>query len=1056
MAIANPRIAALYHQLHALVLADMHWGYAGRSSLTVVPAVEEGGLITVSAQWLDLISSRAQQPRITIAAGEDERFRLGLICSCGFTRKLAKPGALCQHTWTLARELSHRLEHRHWKDLGPIRDLLGIGADEEALALLETLEIDLATAERLDHVEAPKTPDRRLVWIIDLESHIHLRPGTQSPIRTGWSKPKHVRELSPLLVLPSTEADRHLLSAIAAGRVEPILRRYATWAPLLSQGNLVDPEGHELSGNLASLTLRMADEPGGGYRLISPELEAKSGWKQLIGEDVVVLQGSEGLLALAATRGQTAALARLRRQPLVIPESLVGAPRLHAVVARLGVAPPGEIASKEEPANCQSGVFIERVGPTLEIEFQANPLVGGPWFPIGQGQPLVSAKGPDGAWRHVRRMPAEEHAQGRALAGRLGLPVDDRADYRWLVSGARALDVVAALTEHGITAQWKGTPMSVHDATVSDLAVKISKKRDWLQLEGGVAIDGQVVALAQILEALRQKRGFVAVGHDKLLRLHGDLKRRLELLGAAADDGAQAPALAAPLVLEALDGLTNHSGDAAWSALQERLAAAEGVDTALPPGLHAELRHYQRDGYAWMCRLAHWGAGAVLADDMGLGKTVQTIAMLARRGPLGPQLVVCPTSVEPNWEDELKRFAPSLSVRRFRDERDLIAPMMNEVVLVSYQLAHRGVERLGAITWASLILDEAQMAKNAAAKRTAALATLPADWRLALTGTPVENRLGELWSIMHLVVPGLLGSGERFRTRFAKPIEADHDPQAAEALRQRIRPFVLRRTKEQVLTELPAKTEIVRHVEPSPDERRLVEAERARALADLESGKGKDGKGGQRIAILAALTRLRQLACAPQLVVADSQIPSTKIAALTELVHELRAQGHRLLVFSQFTSFLDLVETAWAGAGLAWLRLDGSTPANARRDLVARFQGGEGDAFLLSLKAGGTGLNLTAASYVIHLDPWWNPASEDQASDRAHRMGQTKPVTIIRLVSTGSVEERILALHAEKRDLIDAVLAGSDAAATLSEADLLGLLRGGVAPSGEAPTASEG
>jgi SNF2 family DNA or RNA helicase len=307
----------------------------------------------------------------------------------------------------------------------------------------------------------------------------------------------------------------------------------------------------------------------------------------------------------------------------------------------------------------------------------------------------------------------------------------------------------------------------------------------------------------------------------------------------------------------------------------------------------------------------------------------------------------------------------------------------------------------------------------------------------------MENRLGELWSVMHLVVPGLLGSAEKFRNRFARPIEADRDQAAAEALRQRIRPFILRRTKEQVLTELPAKTEIVRHVEPSADERQLVDAERSRALAELDAGQGKDARGSQRMAILAALTRLRQLACAPQLVVKDSPIPSTKIAALTELVGELRAEGHRLLIFSQFTSFLDLVESAWKDSGLRWLRLDGSTPAPARRNLVARFQDGESDAFLLSLKAGGTGLNLTAASYVIHLDPWWNPATEDQASDRAHRMGQEKPVTIIRLVSAGSVEEKILALHAEKRDLIDAVLAGSDAAASLSETELLGILRVG-------------
>jgi SNF2 family DNA or RNA helicase len=335
------------------------------------------------------------------------------------------------------------------------------------------------------------------------------------------------------------------------------------------------------------------------------------------------------------------------------------------------------------------------------------------------------------------------------------------------------------------------------------------------------------------------------------------------------------------------------------------------------------------------------------------------------------------------------------------------------------------------------VVDEAQAVKNPDTARARALRAVKADARVALTGTPVENRLSELWSLYALLFPGLLGSRESFRARFAAPIERDKDPHARAALARVVRPFLLRRTKAEVARELPARIETVVPVSLSAGERRLYDDVRLAALAQLGDSPGSE----QRFVMLAALTRLRLAACHPRLVDADSPLPSSKLERLLELVDTVRAEGGRALVFSQFVKHLSLVREALEARGVSMQYLDGQTPPAERQARVEAFQRGEGDVFLISLKAGGTGLNLTAADHVIHLDPWWNPAVEDQATDRAHRIGQTRPVTVSRLVSEGTLEEAILALHAEKRELADSLLSEADGAAALSPDQLLALLR---------------
>ncbi|HRH89894.1 MAG TPA: DEAD/DEAH box helicase, partial [Rubrivivax sp.] len=351
----------------------------------------------------------------------------------------------------------------------------------------------------------------------------------------------------------------------------------------------------------------------------------------------------------------------------------------------------------------------------------------------------------------------------------------------------------------------------------------------------------------------------------------------------------------------------------------------------------------------------------------------------------------------------------------------------------------RDAEALAERDWATLVLDEAQALKNAATQRAKAVGTLRAGFRVALSGTPVENRLADLWSIMNLLNPGLLGSSQRFGERFANPIERQRNDQARSRLRRLVAPFLLRRTKAQVLTDLPPRTEIVHRVEPGPEERAFLEAARRSAVERIAALDVADQRSAFNA--LAELTRLRRAACDPRLAAPELGMVGAKVQAFEALAAELVEAQHKALVFSQFTDFLKLLAERLDAAGLRYQYLDGSTPAAARAERVAAFQRGEGELFLISLKAGGFGLNLTAADYVVIADPWWNPAAEDQAMGRAHRIGQQRPVTVYRLVTAGSVEERIVGLHHDKRQLAEGLLAGQDGGAPLRAEELMALLR---------------
>ncbi|MCX5743759.1 MAG: DEAD/DEAH box helicase, partial [Proteobacteria bacterium] len=468
-----------------------------------------------------------------------------------------------------------------------------------------------------------------------------------------------------------------------------------------------------------------------------------------------------------------------------------------------------------------------------------------------------------------------------------------------------------------------------------------------------------------------------------------------------------------------------------------------------PLGLAADLRPYQRDGVAWLQHLREIDAGGVLADDMGLGKTLQTITHVLTEKQNGrldrPAMIVTLTSLVGNWQREIAKFAPTLTaVAHHGPHRHagMAALPNHDIIITTYPLVARDREELAKIPLHLLVLDEAHAIKNHDAQAAEAVRCLDARHRVCLSGTPIENHLGELWSMFDFLNPGLLGTRDEFTHQLRIPIEERGDKVRLDALRARVRPYILRRTKDAVAPELPAKTMIVRAIELTGAQRELYESIRVSAHADVRKHIKAHGLAGSHIAILDALLKLRQVCCDPRLVTSEAArevTGSAKLELLLDMVQQQLGDGRRILIFSQFARMLGLVSEGLLSKGIGHVTLTGSTPD--RQKPVDAFQNGRADVFLISLKAGGAGLNLTGADTVIHYDPWWNPAAQAQATDRAHRIGQTKAVFVYDLIAAGSVEERMLGLQKHKRALADSILApGAVGAPALCERDLDDLL----------------
>ena len=570
--------------------------------------------------------------------------------------------------------------------------------------------------------------------------------------------------------------------------------------------------------------------------------------------------------------------------------------------------------------------------------------------------------------------------------------------------------------------------------------VSVTSGVDWFDLRADVDFGGLSASLPELLAALRAQRNWVTLGDGTLGLLPEEWLRRNELLAGMGQTGGERIRFQrGQLVL--LDALLHAEPDvkcdAAFKRAREALARFTGAVPLDPPrSFVGSLRPYQREGLGWLKSLQELGFGGCLADDMGLGKTVQVLALLdgRRAGRHGPSLVVVPRSLLFNWQDEAARFTPKLSVLDYSGAaRGGLNPVRHDVVLTTYGTLRRSVGALKEIDWDYVVLDEAQAVKNATTAAAKAVRLVKAKNRLALSGTPVENHLGELWSLLDFLNPGIMGKASAFSGKAAR----NPDEQTRSLLARAVRPFVLRRTKEKVASDLPAKVEQTVLCEMGGTQRRLYGELKDHYRRSLLEKVDRLGIGRSKIHVLEALLRLRQAACHPGLLDARrSGEESAKLEALMPRLVELAEEGHKALVFSQFTSLLALVRQRLDAAGLTYEYLDGQTRDRAAR--VARFQSdGGAPLFLVSLKAGGLGLNLTAAGYVFILDPWWNPAVEAQAVDRAHRIGQSRAVFAYRLITKDTIEERVAELQKTKKHLAESILtADAGLLQTLKREDL--------------------
>ena len=607
------------------------------------------------------------------------------------------------------------------------------------------------------------------------------------------------------------------------------------------------------------------------------------------------------------------------------------------------------------------------------------------------------------------------------------------------------LEMEKPRVEGKLIVEWtKGQKLKLLGSVNFDnFSLAVKGKNNWFEVEGKVKVNEDLILSMQELNGLLDEntKNFIELSDGQFIAITEKLRKHLQSLSAVLDDDNRLHNLRSGILEDFSEELENFKADKAWKDHLAKIKEAQKYVPELPATFEADFRPYQLAGYEWLSRLANWGVGACLADDMGLGKTLQALAVLVERAELGAALVVAPVSVCRNWVKEAMRFSPTLNFQIF-GAGDRKAAVENlgkyDVLVTSYNLLQAEEELFTGKKFATIVLDEAQAVKNRHTKRSKTVMNLDGDFRLITTGTPIENHLGELWNLFNFINPGLLGKHDFFAEKFAVPIEKTGDENARKTLQKLIKPYTLRRRKNQVLDDLPAKTEIVLTVEMSDEERAFYEAIRREALEKIESQDG-DAKD-KRFRILAELTRLRLACCHPQLVKENVPISSSKLELFGETLDELLENKHKALVFSQFVKHLKIVRDYLDKKGISYQYLDGSTPPNVRQESIDEFQKGIGDVFLISLKAGGTGLNLTAADYVIHLDPWWNPAVEDQATDRVHRIGQQRPVTVYRLVTENTVEEKILKLHETKRDLADSLLEGTDTSGKLSAEDLLALI----------------
>ncbi|BAY95863.1 MULTISPECIES: DEAD/DEAH box helicase [unclassified Tolypothrix] len=710
--------------------------------------------------------------------------------------------------------------------------------------------------------------------------------------------------------------------------------------------------------------------------------------------------------------------------------------------------------AEEVPAQTIPHIHLLPANAGLKVSLLSRPFAqGGPYYRPGTGGETVIAEIEGKRLQTRRNLQEEKQLANAAINACPTLTQAEEQDREWLLEDPEdCLELLLELQALGDTVvlEWpEGEKLRVkHQADLKDFQMSIQRQQDWFAATGELKLDKDLVLdMQQLLELLdKTPSRFIPLGDGQFLALTQAFRKRLDELRSFSEKhskGIRFHPLATLGLEDFVDEVGKVKADKHWKAHIQRLKEVQSLQPELPSTFQAELRDYQMEGFNWMARLAHWGVGACLADQMGLGKTVQALAVILIRAHEGPTLIIAPTSVCMNWVSEAQKFAPTLNIVQFggANRQNLLSALQPfDMLVCSYGLLQQEEvsQMLSQVQWQTIVLDEAQAIKNMTTKRSQAAMNLKGSFKLITTGTPIENHLGELWNLFRFINPGLLGSFESFNQRFAIPIEKFQDKLVRNKLKKLIQPFLLRRLKNQVLEELPSRTEILLHVELSREEMAFYEALRREAISKLTDSDATAGH--KHLQVLAEIMRLRRACCNPSLVMPDTELSSAKLQLFAEVLGDLLENRHKALVFSQFVDHLHIIRNYLDKQGINYQYLDGSTPAPERKKRVDAFQAGSGDVFLISLKAGGTGLNLTAADYVIHMDPWWNPAVEDQASDRAHRIGQQRPVTIYRLVAKDTIEDKIVDLHHHKRDLADSLLEGTDISGKISTEALLELI----------------
>ena len=931
---------------------------------------------------------------------------------------------------------------------------------EMALQRLESLafETNQGPYSKQDGRSATR---QRLVWELELTRRDSpIQPKIQKLGKSGWSKGKDI-SIEKLLELDTqidiSDKEHLVLRKLQQGQVKwqngdtDLESLYA----LIGAENVISLDGAEITviEKAPELIIRKNIEKDEVLITLEPYGDDSTTFAAVmnLGNQCEVTQYSGSHKKLRTI---------IPSEGLILPRSsqdrLMDA--IHSIAQDIQIQSDIEVGStyEEIQGNAEICVQLMRSGNGLTLNIVVEPIENSHiYFPPGEGGSSVYLPSTDQKVIVLKRSLLSERENYESLRETCpSIPKDHVPSRPLSITGpSQCLELIEQLQQSNTRCQWpNGQAMQLTaQVGVSQLRMSIKSASEWFRASAEIEVDeNKVLTLKQIFELVdaQPDSRFLELDDGRFVALSETFKRELDKLRTYStidsDEHVRIHPSAAGL-LENSIGTLAYNTDEQWDDTISQYNDSQVLLPVVPDTLLADLRPYQVDGFDWLVKLANWTTGGILADDMGLGKTVQALSLLLCRAASGPALVVAPTSVVNNWINEAERFAPSLNVKVYAGDpatrRQLVeSAKPYDLFITTYGILQNDIEYLSNTLWTTAVLDEAQAIKNITTKRARSSFRLPALFRLLTTGTPIQNNLMDLYSLFRFANPGILGSPSEFQRRFVLPIERDENPEISKQLSQLISPFTLRRLKKDVLKELPARTEVTLSVELSEDEQLLYEALRRRAIDDIDT-QSSNREGEQRIQILAHITRLRLACCNPQLVQTDNPPSSSKLRVFEETLKDLLKGGHKVLVFSQFVKHLKLVESRLQELKVTYQYLDGKTSRKVRQQRIDAFQSGVGDVFLISLTAGGTGLNLTAADYVFHLDPWWNPAVEDQASDRAHRIGQKRPVTIYRFVARNTIEDQIVELHQRKRALADSLLGGRNRGSQLNAQELMSLIK---------------